>query len=225
VTLGSDFARREAQPFIEATFGWPGTATGVFLGMPVERRSWNSESDRTGGYCRWALQQYLGVGEAFLQALGIYDPDDPGALFQPIRGYANELVADRGGEGTVDLTVPVVRIRRGFWNPAIYVEDVTAGVFADGAIGELAGMRKWQYSGGAEIHFEYRLTTMNMPLDLGVRVVADREGKTAVEAVMGSYALLGGAARVLTAHERSVRRSAVRTGLRPSPVGIMGTGR
>jgi hypothetical protein len=225
VRLDDDFARRGVDPFLDIVFGWPGTETGIYLGMRIERVSWNSQVDRTGGYCRWALRQYLGYGETFIQALGIYDPDDPGGLFQPIRGYSSELVAERGGEGTMDITVPVVRIRRGLWNPAVYAEDITAGIFADGAIGELIGTRKWQYSGGAEVHFETRWTTMNVPVDLGVRVVVNREGETAVEAAMGAYYLWGGAARVLTTQERSARRAAVPKGLRPSPVGIMSAGR
>lgn len=168
---------KELIPSFSIAFGYP-TSRFVFdLAVPIESEAWGSASNRQGFYGDFLYDQYLRSNKASLGLSGIYDPDDSDVV-PLIRGYSETIDASVGGTGSLEYTRPLIRIRKGLWNPNFFLEDVTGLVFVDGAWGEGVD---YQLSAGLELHLETKLLLGNVDLDQGLRLVTNREYETTLE--------------------------------------------
>ena len=171
-----DFERQEVVPYLYTTIDYPRTHLSMYLQMSVERKDFGSSIDRIGLYSTVTLSRYLARGELLLAARGIYDEDNPSTVFYKIRGYDEELAAKVGGMFAAEYSRPVLRFRKGLWNPSVYFEDIIAKIFFDAAVPQ-AG--RSQYSAGLELHLETKALLI-FPLDLGVRCSINRERQRAL---------------------------------------------
>lgn len=163
-----DYDGYETTPFIEL---------GDFLKVSAPESKLKNGEQRDAFYAQMKLSDYLLGGE--LQIFGKYidDPQNPDSVFDEIRGYDDELKAGKGEFYSFEYSHPLWKIRKGFWNPNIFFEDLTMTLFNDQAIPE-SGLK--QESWGLELHLETRASFM-LALDWGCRYVRNDNDDTKVE--------------------------------------------
>ncbi|HGE70413.1 TPA: hypothetical protein ENX78_06240 [Candidatus Poribacteria bacterium] len=187
--------RREIAPSINTTFNFPLTTIGLNISTPIERQSVGSRIDRSGIISELRINQYLKKSALRIKTKGIYDPDntyDPekddkeDAPFPVIRGYKDPLDAKIGVSFSADISAPILNIRKGiFLMPYIFFEDVCADVFFDASVQK--GGKNSIASTGLELHLETNIA-MWIPLDLGIRLVANKDKKYKFEPIISTNA-------------------------------------
>ena len=174
-----DFSRRQLVPFTGVSWQYPRTFLSARLESVWERRSLGSSQDLSGLLGRLALSRQLGSAEPAAGLLGAWALE--GAIWElpAPRGYQEGADAARGGLLTLDFSLPPLKIRRGLWNPSVYVEDLFLVPFFDLAFSD-SGVG--QYAGGAEIHLEIKLLSMlgGLPLDAYAGAALNREQELSV---------------------------------------------
>ncbi|MFH1230716.1 MAG: hypothetical protein V1709_04380, partial [Planctomycetota bacterium] len=130
----------------------------------MERKSWDSQADRTALESITVFSHYLNGytsepewGSNLMAGLYLISEPDKTGLYQiEIRGYkiTDTLKTKRGGIFTLEYSFPILKRRDGLWNPNIYYEDVALALFSDVAFGE---GNSPLYSGGVELRLEAAL--------------------------------------------------------------------
>jgi hypothetical protein len=159
-----DFSRHQLVPFAGAGWQSPRALASARLESVLERRSLGSARDQSGLLGRLGLSRQLGSAEVSARLLGAWAFEDAAWKLPAPRGYTEGTDAARGGLLALDFSLPPIKIRRGLWNPSVYVEDLFFVPFFDLAF-SAAGVG--QYAGGMEIHLEVKLLSMlgGLPLD------------------------------------------------------------
>ena len=129
------------------------------------------------------LLQVISVSAVFLgseyslRASGFYDLQSIGGWTLPwaALGYADALSGSWGGAVYSTLSIPLLRIRRGLWNPGLYLGDLFLEPFFSLAFNQ---DRELQMSYGGTIHLELKAGARNegYPLDLYAGLGIKREG-------------------------------------------------
>lgn len=163
-----DYDGYETAPFIEL---------GSFLKVSTPKSKLKNGELREALYAQMKLSDYLLGGKLKILAKYIDDPQNPDSVFEEIRGYDEALKAGKGQVYSFEYSHPLWKIRKGFWNPNIFFEDLTFMLFNDRAISE-SGLK--QESQGLELHLETRTAYM-FALDWGCRYVRNDGGDTKVE--------------------------------------------
>ncbi len=184
-----DFTRREAAGMVVWGFGYPLTRGGGAVTVPVERRDWDSSVDREAVDAITYLRQYLPGSELNLGVMGVWDPDNPDDVFPTIRGYEEGLAARSGVAGSLDLARTLFPLCWGLWNPSLWMDDLVGVAFADAAVPEEGAA---QVSWGSELHLEMKATYFALTLDLGGRVVWNREGEVSGAVFLSTPLYVGG---------------------------------
>ena len=171
-----DFSRLAIAPLLGLGLRGPSTALEARLRLPLERLELGSDRNALALVGGLELVQALGPLEFRLEALGVESFFGSPTDLPPPPGYAVGLPALRGGYAGLDLWVPLVRIRRGLWNPGIHLDDLYAAVFVRGALNEAPAL---QLSYGGELHLELRALAAGtgVPVNAFVRVALTREGQ------------------------------------------------
>lgn len=169
-----DFSRLEIEPFLSIAFQYPRTYGSLQFRLPVEQKGIGSSINRTGLYADMELVRYLPNSEISLKIQGIYDIDNPDTVFSEIRGYEQPLEAKSRAIFTLEYSRPILRIRKGLWNPNIFFEDLCVKLFVDGAAGSEG---KSQLSTGFELHLETKILSL-LSLDIGIGLAVNRERET-----------------------------------------------
>ena len=185
-----DFSRTIWEPYLSAGFSYPATRASLFIAAPLERRSLQSDRDRTSVYLFSSLVQYLPKSQLQLGGLFLEDPQNLDTVFPTIRGYSDALAGHNGAAFSADYSIPLIFIRDGLWNPGVYFQDLVLDVFSDQAFDDRGGTQ-WSY--GAELHLETKLTSADtgLPNDLGVRFSLNQEGESEARVFFSYYDLLG----------------------------------
>lgn len=180
-TLGSTFTYEDdsqepvTAPYISGSFQYPKTKGSIRFTTPFIIV--NNDITRSGFYTDLSVQQYLPNSELDLKISTIDDPDNPDHVFPTIRGYDTELPAKQGQVVSLDYSRPLWEIRKGFWNPNLYFEDLIGTIFSDQAF---SGSGDHQLSWGLEFHLETNTMYM-LPIDWGTRLVRNIEGNNRIE--------------------------------------------
>ncbi|MFC1566298.1 TolB family protein [bacterium] len=167
-----DFGRREIAPFVHGQFKWSKTVVNYLLYVPYEPKYSNLGEDRFGSYFNFDIKQYIYKSELKLKIKSAYDPDNSDEVLDEIRGYRDPLQGKKGFIYALEYSMPLLKIRKGSWNPNAYVEDMIVTLFNDGA---LDGSGRVQNTFGIELHFETTLFFGMLPLDTGISVARNRE--------------------------------------------------
>jgi len=177
--LEEDFSRLRLAPFAGADWLAPRGAASLRLETVLERRGLGSDRDLSGLQGRLSVSRQLRRAEAAAGLLGVWALEGVSWELPAPRGYTENPVVDRGGLLSLDLSLPLLRIRRGFWNPSVYLEDLFVVPFFDLVFTE-AGTA--EYAGGAELHLEIKLSNMlgGLPLDAYAGAALTREQELGV---------------------------------------------
>lgn len=166
--IDPDYDGVETKPFIEL---------GDFLRLSAPKSRLVNGEEREAFYAQIKLSQYLFGGELGILAKYIDDPQNPDSVFEEIRGYDHELSAGKGRAYSFEYSHPLWKVRKGLWNPNIFLEDLTMTLFNDQAVPE-SGSK--QESWGMELHMETR-TGFLFSVDWGCRYTQNSDDDTTVE--------------------------------------------
>ncbi|MBN1836602.1 MAG: hypothetical protein JW820_12180 [Spirochaetales bacterium] len=182
------FSRFELTPLLGVGLRGPFTRLGVQLSLPGESRVLGSQQDALALLGGLELSQLLGPVQLGFEAVGVSSFVGPAWRLPAPPAYAEGLPALLGAEGRLELCVPVLRVRWGLWNPAVYLEDVYLAAFTEAALNESLAL---QLSAGGELHLELRAlaAATGVPVDLFLRVAVSREGELGVSFGVESYGL------------------------------------
>jgi hypothetical protein len=167
------FTRKELRPGVNMRMQYPLTALGFTFTLPLERKSWQSEIDRTAQIASVQFKQIIFDGELrFLNVL-FNDPEEPDTPSISIRGDAS-LTAFRGWKSTAEYSHRLLKLRWGLWDPNVYVEDLFATAFFDYG---LSSTVENIYSAGVELKLETRagFGAMQFVPAVGVAVTKERD--------------------------------------------------
>jgi hypothetical protein len=172
--LDEDFSRFQLAPFAGASWLTPRTAASLRLETAFERRSLGSHRDLSALQGRLDLSCLLGRAEPAAGLLGVWALEGASWELPAPRGYLEGPEVQRGGLLSLELSLPLLRIRRGLWNPSLYAEDLFLVPFFDLAF---SGSGAEEYAGGAELHLEIKLFNMlgGLPLDAYAGAALNRE--------------------------------------------------
>ncbi len=187
----------EVTPRLSTRWSWPGLALDASL-----RARWEPGTGEPPGlYLTASGLLPLPVG-AF--SLTLRAADDPGLadreMLPPVRGEPWGAPPGRALVAFADARLPLARIRKGLWNPALFIEDLWAGVFCD-----FQGRPGWApvWAAGFEAALETRLL-FTVPALLGVRLATGpgKRWRGSLFATLGILPFLGGSRGPEAARER-----------------------
>lgn len=166
-----DFDRLLLTPQLNLGWRYPGWVGRLHVRAPWERQRYGSSLDRTGFDGTALVYRHLRHNHLRLALRGIYDPDHPNEAMPVIRGYSDPLEGNRGGAGTIELSLPPVRIGRGLWNPNLFLEDLHASLFV---VGATADQGRFQAAAGVELGMDGGMLFF-LPVHGGVTLAYNRD--------------------------------------------------
>jgi len=175
-------------PFLGTSFNWRGGALSATNQIMYETtRFWASDRDRLGWQARGTLRQKLSRASELRSRVQVaWDPDAPlDEVFSGIRGYDSDWLQTKGVTVQNSLYTPLIKIREGIWNPNIYLEDISAGLFFDTAVPSNRDETQIRWSTGAELIAELHAGYM-FSLDLGVRLSYNKDGLILPSLILGT---------------------------------------
>jgi hypothetical protein len=148
---------RELVPNVTLSFRYPRLSIEGRLDYLVEKKWFGGERDRDGVRLTMEVSGYLPMGHpergsqftCLLKA--IHDPKASIGERLEIRGYGDVPYVKRGGSITLEYETPILKVRKGLWNPNVYLEDLSLALFTDLVLEE--GMAPRVCVGG-ELRFE-----------------------------------------------------------------------
>lgn len=177
INYEDDYDGPEMAPFVNIGFQYPRTRFNLEASCP--QATLKNGRERSGVYAQAELKQYVPGSQIRLAASYIDDPDNPDHdLFDALRGYDKGLPVKQGQIFTAEFSRPLVKIRRGLWNPNVYFEDLSATLFYDQAVPEIGAT---QSAWGLELHLETKALYNYLTLDWGGRASCNREGDNTYE--------------------------------------------
>ncbi|MEO0096244.1 MAG: hypothetical protein ABIL66_10195 [candidate division WOR-3 bacterium] len=170
-----NFSRREIIPEISFTGRLPYSTYFGDLSIPLERRAFNSLIDRTAFEGDVRFNRIMLGGEFRTYLNGFYDPQNPDTPSVTIRGY-NSVHAYQAVMFTAEYSHLLFKLRKGFWNPNIYLEDLFWTVFFDYSI---LPEKDNYYSFGMEVSLETKMCFNFLQLlpRIGIAINRDRQIK------------------------------------------------
>lgn len=143
-------ARKEFAPGCGISLRYPYTALSASFALPFERQAWGSDIHRSAQRMTCNLQQFLGGGEFRVLGRAYVDRHNPEIPDFSIRGY-DTIESRRALILSTEYVHRLCPLRKGLWNPNVYVEDLYWAVFVDYAWTEEGTT---YYSVGCELRLE-----------------------------------------------------------------------
>lgn len=150
-SLFDRWSRREVGVAVSTLFHFPGLLGTLKVGYSGERDWWGSNFDRNAYRVQVGVRKAAGPGEFRVQAKVVQDLHNPEPLSPRARGYATSLSTKRFFLLNLEYSSVIFQLRRGFWNPNLFLEDIALVGFSD-ALTTREGKR--QISAGLELRFE-----------------------------------------------------------------------
>ena len=170
-----DFSRKQIEPFLKAGFLYPYLQLSMFFGFPFERKELGSSMDLFALVLGTILTKQLWNTEVKLGMTGVYDLGASYWVLPVLRGYGTGLICRAGAVLSLDYSIPLFKIRKGLWNPALFLGDFFINPFFDFALNDNL---EYRFAGGLEIHQEIKGLALaaGVPIDLSAGVAVNREG-------------------------------------------------
>lgn len=171
--------RKEFAPGFRLGMEYPYTSVSLSFSFPFERQSWGSAVNRSAQRLQIGVRQYLLGGELSLHSDAYVDQHNPDVRSLSLRGYES-IETPRALVTAVEYSHRLVKLRRGAWNPNLYVEDLFWTVFADFAWADDGTI---YYSAGVELKVETKtgFGFVQLVPKLGVAVTKAGELKVFLE--------------------------------------------
>ncbi|MQY77330.1 MAG: hypothetical protein GH155_06865 [Spirochaeta sp.] len=175
----TDFSRLSFTPFLFSALQFPWTSVDLWFQSTLERRDFGSSEDLTGFFSDLRISRRFTVAAAGIDCSWYYALDRARWQLPPIRGYLQGPLSQSAVLFSLDLSLPIFKLRGGLWNPSIYFEDIFLVPFFDIC---LAGERQVRYSMGAEIHLEIKALSVStgLPLDGYLSFAVNREEEISI---------------------------------------------
>jgi hypothetical protein len=169
------FKRKEATPSLSFGFRYPSRNFRGYFSFPLERDFWYSSLDRDAQVLKTIFRQELYKGEFRIVVSAYNDPENPDTGSISLRGY-EPIKGGRGAFLSTEYSHQVLTIRRGLWNPNIYLEDLFITVFSD--VG-LIDKKELAYSLGVEIKLETKIGFgwINLSPQFGIALTREKKLK------------------------------------------------
>jgi hypothetical protein len=182
------FERNELYPFISQSLSWSSGQMGIRNTVFVEAKQGDLfQPKRLGWQGQVVLRQgFLALGSELNSIINLaYDPDAAyDDVFYPLRGYDQELSANKGITIRNTLYRPIFRIREGLWNPQIFLEDINLGLFYDLALKD-GSEEPEEFSYGLELIGEFGLMFMGNA-NAGLRIGKTKAGDQFATVFLGT---------------------------------------
>ncbi|MEO0124138.1 MAG: hypothetical protein ABIL69_09080 [candidate division WOR-3 bacterium] len=174
-----DFIRKEIIPRFSLTARLPYSTYFGDLSIPLERIGFNSSINRTCFNGVLGFNKIMFGGELRTYINGFYDPQNPDTPSVSIRGY-NSVNVPEGTIFTAEYSHTLFKLRKGFWNPNIYFEDLFGIIFFDYAI---FPEKDNYYSFGIELSLETKMcfNFLQFLPRIGVAINGDKEIKAILD--------------------------------------------
>jgi len=175
----TDFSGLSFTPFMFSALQFPWTSVNLWFQSTVERRDFGSSEDLTGFFSNLSISRGFTLAEIGLDCNWYYALDRARWQLPPIRGYLQGPRSQLAGLFSLDLSLPIFKLRGGLWNPSIYFEDIFLIPFFDIC---LTGEQLVRYSMGAEIHLEIKALSVStgLPLDGYLSFAVNREEEISI---------------------------------------------
>jgi len=175
----TDFSRLSFTPFLSSALQFPWTSVDLWFQSTLERRDFGSTEDLTGFFSNLSISREFTLAEIGLDFNWYYALDRARWQLPPIRGYLQGPRSQLAGLFSLDLSVPIFKLRGGLWNPSIYFEDIFLIPFFDIC---LTAEQRVYYSMGAEIHLEIKALSVStgLPLDAYLSFAVNREEEISI---------------------------------------------
>ncbi|MBU0568134.1 hypothetical protein KJ693_01920, partial [bacterium] len=144
------FERKEVNPSLRLALNFPKTRLGMSCDYFLEREGLGSTIDREAVEAEIFLERYIKDSQIGLELSGIYDPDEIEEQETSIRGYDRSIKGDKLAAVSLEYSRPLLKIRKGLWNPNLFFEDLCLTLFTEAAFSE----EETQLSGGVELRQE-----------------------------------------------------------------------
>lgn len=171
-----DYSRKIWTPYIDTGYSAKGlNGVNRFYAKAESKEYFASSRKRLGwGMYHNAKMQLSDSSELQSNLHLASDPDaDLNEVFIPLRGYKTDIMANQGIRASMDYRRLAFKVREGLWNPNVYVEDISAGIFADAFV-PFDKSADAKYAFGMEMMVE--LSTMFwVNTVLGFRVAVNKE--------------------------------------------------
>lgn len=179
VLFEDDYSRRALEPQLQLGLRFPRMELQSTASLSVERAALGSSQEDLALLATLRWRQLLFGGQLGLTVAAVHDFDGLAWTLPPPRGYADGLPAQSGALVSAEISLPLLRLRGGLWNPAVYFEDLFLAPFFDLAV-EAGGALQW--SAGAALHLEIKALAQSegVPLDLSLGVALTREAQAGV---------------------------------------------
>lgn len=181
------FDRKLWYPYVGMTFSTPGLRFQANNQIMYETTDfWASDRDRLGWQGRYGLRIKTPINAEIRSNLMVaWDPDaDLDEVFGNIRGYDKRWMQNKGLNISNSIYKPILKIRDGLWNPNLYLEDISVGLFYDASIPWQKSSNDWRSSLGleliAELYAGYVFSS-----DIGIRFSYNRDQDFKVGLIMG----------------------------------------
>ena len=165
---GENLSRKEIAPGLSLTLRYPMSLGSILIGFPIESELFGSKEKRSAQTFKMRVRRYAKGGEL---RISLWGHNDPELREIEIRGY-HEIYTERGIGLVVEYGHPLLRIRKGFWNPNIFFEDLCGTLFTDMAL-PIKG--RFYISSGMELKLETGLGLGFLKLVPKVGLVINRE--------------------------------------------------
>jgi hypothetical protein len=132
-----DFSRKIYTPHFSSSLRFLGSwgSLSNTLYLPFESRFAGSTINRTGIYSNTILSNNLSDSRLSVNLINIYDPSNPDIVFPVLRGYPAAMGDKTGNVLSITYSKPLLKIREGWWNTALFLEDLCGIAFIDAAYG------------------------------------------------------------------------------------------
>jgi len=187
-TTKNDYARKIWKPFTDFSCSWEGGNLFIHQSLLYEnKRFLPSDRNRMGWQGWYLLKQRMPLtSELRSQVLMAVDAKaERDEVFGRLKGYTTDFSANQGATLQASWYKPILRVREGLWNPQIYMEDISAGVFGAAGLPLEEFERDAQLAGGVELIAEMGTLFMAKTY-CGIRCSLNRDGKGLVQLVVNT---------------------------------------
>jgi hypothetical protein len=147
------YIRKEVTTGLSIGWRYPLTDLSLSFYCPAEKIAWGSAIDRTAYSAGFYCGHIALSGRFRLNVHGYTDEDNPDTPSFGIRGY-DAIASKYAVIFNAEYNHHLFDINFGLWNPNIYFEGLSAGLFFDAAVDE---GRALYYSAGAKIELETKM--------------------------------------------------------------------
>jgi hypothetical protein len=187
ISTDNGFVRKLWYPYLGMNFSWQDVRLQTSNQLMIETKDfWASDRDRLGWQGRFDLRFKSALNSEIRSSLlAAWDPDaDAGDVFGSIRGYDTNWQPTRGISIRNSIYKPILKIREGLWNPNVYLEDISLGLFYDASIPWDRQNEDWRSSTGleivAELHAGYVFRS-----DMGIRFSYNQDKEFKIGMIFG----------------------------------------